>query len=94
MLLAIRLLDSNREFRADSPKDMEVREMNIDFIADDCWLEGQLTGIRLLERELSEAFQSPQSHRREGLQQRVAQLNSWLNQVDHALAVRARSKQK
>jgi hypothetical protein len=42
--------------------------MNIDFIADDCWLEGQLTGIRLLERELSEAFQSWQSHRREGLQ--------------------------
>jgi len=27
------------------------------------------------------------------LQQRVAQLNSWLNQVDHALAVRARSNQ-
>ena len=46
--------------------------MNIDFIADDCWLEGQLTGIRLLERELSEAFRAPQSHRREGLQQRVA----------------------
>jgi len=72
-------------------KTVEVREMNIDFIADDCWLEGQLTGIRLLERELSEAFRSPQSHR-EGLQQRVAQLNSWLNQVDHALAIRARSK--
>lgn len=67
--------------------------MNIDFIADDCWLEGQLTGIRMLERELSEAFRTPHAHGREGLQQRVAQLNSWLNQVDHALSIRARSNQ-
>jgi hypothetical protein len=67
--------------------------MNIDFIADDCWLEGQLTGIRLLERELSEAFRAPNSHGREGLQKRVAQLNSWLNQVDQALSIRARSNQ-
>ena len=67
--------------------------MNIDFIADDCWLEGQLTGIRLLERELSEAFRTPTSHGREGLQKRVAQLNSWLNQVDQALSIRARSNQ-
>ena len=67
--------------------------MNIDFIADDCWIEGQLAGIRLLENELSEAFRAPQRHRREGLQQRVARLNSWLNQVDQALAIRARSQQ-
>jgi hypothetical protein len=67
--------------------------MNIDFIADDCWLEGQLTGIRLLERELSEAFRAPHTHGREGLQKRVAQLNSWLNQVDQALSIRARSNQ-
>jgi hypothetical protein len=67
--------------------------MSIDFIADDCWIEGQLAGIRLLENELSEALRAPQRHKREGLQQRVAQLNSWLNQVDQALSIRARSQQ-
>jgi hypothetical protein len=66
--------------------------MNIDFIADDCWLEGQLAGIRLLESELTEAFRKPQAYPPQGLQQRVKQLNSWLNQVDQALTIRARSK--
>ena len=67
--------------------------MNIDFIADDCWIEGQLAGIRLLESELSEAFRAPNAHKREGLRQRIAQLNSWLNQVDQALSIRAGAKQ-
>ena len=67
--------------------------MNIDFIADDCWIEGQLTGIRLLERELSDALRTPRAHGHEDLRQRVARLNSWLNLVDHALTLRARSGQ-
>jgi len=67
--------------------------MNIDFIADDCWIEGQLAGIRLLEREISDAFRSPRANGREYLQQRVAHLNSWLNLVDHALSLRTRSGQ-
>jgi hypothetical protein len=66
--------------------------MNIDFIADDCWIEGQLTGIRLLERELSDALRSPRARRQE-LRDRVAHLNSWLNFVDDALALRARARQ-
>ncbi|HEY2842500.1 MAG TPA: hypothetical protein VGJ09_02575 [Bryobacteraceae bacterium] len=67
--------------------------MNIDFIADDCWIEGQLAGIRLLELELSEALRKPQAQGGHGLQKRVAQLNSWLNQVDQALSIRARARQ-
>ena len=67
--------------------------MNIDFIADDCWIEGQLAGIRLLERELSDAFRAPRKQGKEDLRQRVAHLNSWLTMVDQALALRARSSQ-
>jgi len=33
--------------------------MKTDVIAKDCWIVGQLAGIRMLERELSDAFKRP-----------------------------------
>ena len=67
--------------------------MKIDATTKDCWISGQLAGIRMLERELARAFESPGAHAREGLRQRIARLNSWLNLVDDALTANARSGQ-
>jgi hypothetical protein len=65
--------------------------MKKDVVAKDCWIMGQLAGIRMLERELTDAFKKPRSRSGEGLQRRVAQLSSWVGLVDDALTVRARS---
>jgi hypothetical protein len=65
--------------------------MKRDVAIKDCWIVGQLTGIRMLERELADAFRRPRASAGEDLRQRVAELNSWVNIVDEALAARARS---
>lgn len=65
--------------------------MKTDVVAKDCWIMGQLAGIRMLERELSDAFKRPSVQAGENLQRRVEELNSWLNLVDNALTVRNRS---
>ena len=64
--------------------------MKTDVVAKDCWIVGQLAGIRMLERELIVAFRKPGALTSEGLQRRVAQLRSWVDLVDDALKVRAR----
>jgi hypothetical protein len=58
-------------------------------VAQDCWIVGQLAGIRMLERELTQALKSPAARTREELRRRVDELNSWLNLVDEALTNRA-----
>jgi hypothetical protein len=64
--------------------------MNTDVVvAQDCWIAGQLAGIRMLERELTYAFKSPTARTRDELRRRVDELNSWLNLVDYALIIRA-----
>jgi hypothetical protein len=60
--------------------------MNKDMVAKDCWVAGQLAGIRMLERELTEAFKKPNAQASADLRRRVHELNSWVNQVDDALA--------
>lgn len=60
-----------------------------DAIEKDCWIVGQLTGIRMLERELSQALQKPGARDSKELRQRVATLNSWVSKVDQALTQRA-----
>ena len=52
----------------------------------ECWIVGQIAGIRMLERELADAFRSPAAGAREDLRRRVAELNCWLNALDHALS--------
>ena len=59
--------------------------MKTDLVAKDCWILGQLAGIRMLERELSDAFERPSAQAGEDLQRRVDELNSWVNLVDDAL---------
>ncbi len=56
-----------------------------DAIEKDCWIVGQLAGIRMLELELSQAFQKPGARDSKELQRRVAHLNSWVSMVDQAL---------
>lgn len=68
--------------------------MTSDAIAKDCWIAGQLAGIRLLERELSDALNTRSARVSEDLRRRLDELNSWLNQVDDALTARARSPQQ
>jgi hypothetical protein len=60
-------------------------------VAQDCWIAGQLAGIRMLERELTDAFKSPRAWAGEELRQRIDELNSWVNLVDYALSIRAHS---
>ena len=67
------------------------REMKRDAAAEDCWIVDHLVGIRMLERELTEAFERPGTQAVAGLRRRVAQLNSWLNLVDDALSGGVRS---
>ena len=65
--------------------------MKADVVTKDCWIVGQLAGIRMLERELSDAFKRPGAQPGEDLQRRVHELNSWVNLVDNALTLRGRS---
>ena len=60
--------------------------MNTEMVAKDCWVAGQLAGIRMMERELTEAFKQPNAQTSADLRRRVRELNSWLNLVDDALA--------
>jgi hypothetical protein len=60
-------------------------------VAQDCWIAGQLAGIRMLERELTHAFKSPSARAGEGFRRRLDELNSWVNLVDCALTARAHS---
>jgi len=62
--------------------------MKTDVVAKDCWNAGQLAGIRMLERELTDAVTMPSPGANEDLQRRVDELNSWLNLVDDGLTVR------
>ena len=62
--------------------------MKTDVAAMDCWIVGQLAGIRMLERELSDALKSPSQRASEDLRRQVDELNSWLNLVDAALTIR------
>ena len=64
--------------------------MSKDIVMNDCWIIGQLAGIRALERELTHAFKS--GAREENLRQRVAKLNAWVTRVDRALSRRAGAK--
>jgi len=68
--------------------------MNKELVANDCWILGQLTGIRMLERELTEAFNSREERKADGIRQRLSQLNSWLNLMDNALTVIAEDRTK
>ena len=68
--------------------------MKTDVVAKDCWIVGQLTGIRMLERELTDAFNEPSAQASEDLRRRVGELNSWLNLVDDALTNRNPSPRK
>jgi hypothetical protein len=63
-------------------------------VAQDCWIAGQLAGIRMLERELTRAFKNPSARAGEELRPRLDELNSWLNLVDCALTARARSTRR
>ena len=59
--------------------------MNTEMVAKDCWVAGQLAGIRMMEREIAEAFKKPNAETSADLRRRVRELNSWLNLVDDAL---------
>jgi hypothetical protein len=59
--------------------------MKNDFVSKDCWVAGQLAGIRMLERELTDALKKPLSHAPIELRRLLSELNSWLNLVDDAL---------
>jgi len=59
--------------------------MKTDMVAKDCWVAGQLAGIRMMERELAEALMKPNAQASADLRRRVRELNSWLNLVDDAL---------
>jgi hypothetical protein len=61
--------------------------MKEDSVAKHCWVAGQLAGIRMLERELTDAFKKPNLQPTADLRQRIHELNSWLNLVDKALTV-------
>ncbi len=62
-----------------------------DVATKDCWIMGQLAGIRMLERELTDAFKKPSARAGKDLRRRVDELNSWLNLVDDALTLRTHS---
>jgi hypothetical protein len=59
--------------------------MKNDIVAKDCWVAGQLAGIRMLERELTDALKKPNAQAPTELRRRLSELNSWLNLVDDAL---------
>jgi hypothetical protein len=68
--------------------------MRTDVATKDCWIMGQLPGIRMLERELTDAFKKPSALRGKELRRRVDELNSWLNLVEDALTLRTRSPRR
>ncbi len=45
--------------------------MNTDRAAKDCWVVGQLAGIRMLELEITEAFKKPSGQANADLRRRV-----------------------
>jgi hypothetical protein len=59
--------------------------MKNDLVPKDCWVAGQLAGIRMLERELTDALKKPLSHAPIELRRLLSELNSRLNLVDDAL---------
>jgi hypothetical protein len=63
--------------------------MNSNHLANDCWIVSQLTGIRMLEKQISDALVSGKRRQNGTLRLQVARLKSWVSQVDHALSVRA-----
>jgi hypothetical protein len=66
--------------------------MKTDIVGEECWIVAQLEGILILERELTDVFKRPGARTDNGLQRRVAQLNSLVNLVDDALTRRARTE--
>ena len=68
--------------------------MKTDVAAKDCWIVGQPAGIRMLERELTDAFTMSSPGANEDPRRRVDELNSWLNLVDDALTVRTFSPRR
>ena len=60
--------------------------MKNDFAFKDYWVAGQLAGIRMLERELTDGLKKPLSRSPIELRRLLSELNSWLNLVDDALA--------
>jgi len=71
-----------------SRSNLEVGQMKTDVAAKDCWIVGQLAGIRMLEHELSDEFKRPSERASEDLRRQVEELKAWLNLVDDALTVR------
>lgn len=61
--------------------------MNVDHLAKDCWLASQLAGIRMLEKQLSQALARGNRRQNATLSLQVARLDSWVRQVDAALSV-------
>lgn len=61
-------------------------------VASDCWIAGQLAGIRMLEQELSDSLQKPGPKTGKDLERRLSELNSWVSMVDDVLSARARSR--
>ena len=59
--------------------------MKNDFASKDCWVAGQLAGIRMLERELTDGLKKPLSHAPVELRRLLSELNSWLILVEDAL---------
>jgi hypothetical protein len=57
-------------------------------VAKDCWILGQLAGIRLMEEELTKKLKTSRGRVGEELHQRVMELNAWLTRVERVLAVR------
>jgi hypothetical protein len=58
-------------------------------VAKDCWILGQLAGIRMLEEELTAKLKASGGHVGEELHERVVELNAWLNRVERVLTTRA-----
>jgi hypothetical protein len=61
--------------------------MKTNVYSKDSWIADQLAGIRMLERELTEAFALSGPGANEDLWRRVDALNSWLDLVDDALTL-------
>jgi hypothetical protein len=62
--------------------------MKMNVVAKDSWIVGQLAGIRMLERELTDSSPMSSPGANEDIRRRVDDLNSCLNLVDDALTVR------
>jgi hypothetical protein len=60
--------------------------MDANHLATDCWIVSQLTGIRMLERQLGEALLNGNGRQSASLHLQVVKLQSWVSQVDKALS--------